>query len=920
MSAVLLWKEYRHQRAIWLAIAVLAVLLVVGLGAVLGQGDGLQAFQDSQVRQTLIYVVCCLALSHGVVVGAGLLAGEKEGGTLLFLDTLAGQRGPVWERKLVAGVLLSTAQGLALAALAIGLGFGSWEMPFLLVLLSLDGLAWGLLGGSLYGNTLGAALAASVFMGASWLPAAVLPFAAVAIPTKLGLGLLAVVGSRRIFCRDDRSRRTVRVRRVSPTSEPAVTAPGAWRVLLWLAGRQGRWVLLGCLLWALAVGGAANANLLGVWPTGTLVLGVACGLAVFLPDQQDGSRLLGAQRLPAGRVWTAKVLFWSAALAGLVLLAWGLSLLLLQINSSHSQGDANESWSSRWLGNPELAEVVPAGLFLVLWPLYGFCFGVLFGQLAKRTVIAATLALWTALPVVALWAPSLALGGLSLWQVLPVPVLLLVTSRLAMRPWVSDRLLTRRPLASLVGAGALMVLALAGGLWYRAVEVPDVGEPFDVAAFRASLPPPEKNEAGRLFRSAVAGQKERQAEVEKAFRPPTAQVGAEEPGDQPEAMTAAPPLGRQLDDVLQEGWSRRHVLLGRMLDQVFESTWVQEAEQTARLPLGLVVDPRLAGPSADLWTTARDAIAMAHLFTARALQLQARGDADGALKQLETALGLARQLENNAPAEIFKAGLAVESTALNAFQHWVWRAGPDEQRLRQGLSLLQRHEAALPDPAGAVKAEYLIDRRGSGPLRHGNTVLNRLVTIAGQLPWEKERQARLQRAVAAGALRMVQGSAWRDLLMKQEPGGPRDGRIDMASRLGLPPADGPGASLSVRRWGEFVQQSWAYNDIVGQVFFLPQMAARRLQSLRAMETVAAVALYEARHGGPPATLPALVPGVLRELPINPMSGQPFLYRLSEGETIEDFVVPLDLVPGQALVWRDDWRAGKEYYPVPLWQR
>src|SRR5438876_10881507 len=76
MNHVLLWKEYRQQRAVWLAIALLGIFLVVVLGLAMGQGSGLEVFRDNTIRRTLLMIVSALVLAHGVVCGALLLAGE----------------------------------------------------------------------------------------------------------------------------------------------------------------------------------------------------------------------------------------------------------------------------------------------------------------------------------------------------------------------------------------------------------------------------------------------------------------------------------------------------------------------------------------------------------------------------------------------------------------------------------------------------------------------------------------------------------------------------------------------------------------------------------------------------------------------------------------------------------------------------
>src|SRR5439155_1382335 len=149
-------------------------------------------------------VVETLIVSFGVVSGALLLAGDKDDGTMDFLERLAGGRGSLWARKCLAGALFALTQGLVLAGLAVGLGFGPWEFLLALPLLGLD------------------------------------------------------------------------VHRAPLT----------------------------------------------LWPLWTLVLGLTCGLAVFLPDQFEGRIFLGAQRFPPGRIWVGKILFWGTVLLGLIVLVW----------------------------------------------------------------------------------------------------------------------------------------------------------------------------------------------------------------------------------------------------------------------------------------------------------------------------------------------------------------------------------------------------------------------------------------------------------------------------------------------------------------------------------------------------------------------------------------------------------------------
>src|SRR5439155_25830736 len=119
---------------------------------------------DATTNGVLILIPIGLAMTYGLVCGAMLLAGEDEGGTQVFLDTLPALRRQVWASKLLPGVLLTLCQGLALAAVAaaLDLQLGEPSSPeaaltrfdwfWLLPALCVEGLAWGLLGSAVSRN------------------------------------------------------------------------------------------------------------------------------------------------------------------------------------------------------------------------------------------------------------------------------------------------------------------------------------------------------------------------------------------------------------------------------------------------------------------------------------------------------------------------------------------------------------------------------------------------------------------------------------------------------------------------------------------------------------------------------------------------------------------------------------------------
>jgi hypothetical protein len=895
MNHVLLWKEYRQQRAIWLAIAILGMLLVLILGFALGQGAGLEVFRDGSIRPTLITIILALGVTFGIVSGAMLLAGEKEDRTLDFLDGLSGQRGLVWRQKAAAGALFTLAQAMVMALLLAFLGLGSWRTGLTVLYWCLDGLAWGLFGGALCKKVLTAVLAGILCMASTWLLAL---FVNTNLALYLGKAMLAGAGvlySRKIFCQDDPSRQ-ITSRKIPFTR----LVPISWRVLLWLSFRQGRWVLVGGLAFAVVLGLTVNLAPLILWPIGTLLIGLACGLAAFCPDQGDGNRFLGAQRFTPGRIWCVKVIFWATCALGLTALAWGMAMSIrYQLFPEVFNRSSHQSWVDDWIPWQWRQASGPL-IFLGFCPFYGFLCGQFLSLVMPRPVLAVILSVFLTPLLVTIWLPSLIFGGVPIWQSLIVPALLLVTTRLAMWPWTCGRLVAAKSLVAIIGAVALMVLSVAGCLWYRAVEVPDVGEPFDMKAYLASLPSPEKNEARPLIRNALKALADHKKIVED-------KLGA--PRDSQDYRSL-------LDEIFDKGWPKKDQEIGSWLDQIFHGDWYPMARKAAQLPLGMVNDPRLTNVlSVALFHN--DCINMSRLILARALQLQAEGDSEKALDLLNTALGLSRQLKNHA-SHIFY-GHYFESAALAGLDHWLQKVSPNKNLLKSALDMLQNHDAKSPDPTDMVKAEYLVTLNSLPPLIRGKGLVNDLTQFAFQVPWEKERQQRILQAIFKAQVEQARMRLWKmdslGEIKKKNPDLDLDTQI--ALYAGFPLKEGPGSSISAQRWGELINQSWL-RGIPG-----PWGGSKReLQWLRATQLVTAVALYQAEKGKLPAQLDELVPAYLKTLPIDPYTGQSFGYRISKGEEINGFFpsgteVDRHLRPGQALMYSE----GSLYnFPVPLWKK
>ncbi|HMF11600.1 MAG TPA: hypothetical protein VKE94_04820, partial [Gemmataceae bacterium] len=110
------WKEYREHRTVWLFMALVAtvlIILVTQIYPALNLG-----LKQGETTTYLVVVAVGAVLTYGVVCGAMLLAGEREGSTLGFLDAVTGQRLPLWVAKLLPGLTFCLLQGLLIGTVS----------------------------------------------------------------------------------------------------------------------------------------------------------------------------------------------------------------------------------------------------------------------------------------------------------------------------------------------------------------------------------------------------------------------------------------------------------------------------------------------------------------------------------------------------------------------------------------------------------------------------------------------------------------------------------------------------------------------------------------------------------------------------------------------------------------------------------
>ena len=878
MIAALVWKEYREQRIAWAALAVVGAATLFGLPFLVAPG-GLES--QSQARDWVAAAVVLVAWAYGLICGAMLLAGEREVGTLPFLDALPGLRGQLWRAKCLAGVLLVVAQaavlmGLSAAAHLFETSAGAAAMLIGTSGAGLFGLAWGMLFSSLGRSVLNmilvglagqlaaaflfvvpaAFLSALIFqvlgvpaeatMNWSW--AAV---AAVSIPAALGASAL-------VFTRPDRGRL-----RPTPQASPARKKTGriGWAHLFWLTGRQSRVFAAGMAAFSLLLGFLVLTDGVVLWPAATLLVGVLCGATAFADERPGPFRFLGDQRFPLIRLWVVKVglRFLIAAAAALVVFLPSCAAALGRPAGPGEAIDGRVPFLALVFHSYLPATVCPPELFLTAWLVSGFCAGVLCGLLFRNGLASGVFSLFLGTVLAAVWVPSMLQGGLHAWQLFGPPVLLLLATPFLLRPWSADRIVswtTTRRLAPFV---LLAVLWTAAGLLYRVYEIPDAVPIGDVAAFRASLPTPEQDKAGELIRSACGHFGERaQRPVEAAPGPPH--------GGPPNEKPVKPSVDSRAADAVVYGWPGDDPDLAAWLNRLFvgdwmqaRRDWVQPLEEAADLPPGLVANLRIETidmPDRVADPARRIAVALA----ARGLQRQAAGDDEAYVENLRIGLALSRSMRCRAPVMDVVYGRNVEAVLIRGLDPWLEHLNGRPDLLRRALDLVSDYlDKGEDDEADQGMVNYLIARNsvdaplswlpdslamsGTSDVKDSQAQTEaQMVAVTGLLiPWERQRQERLLRVLFSG--RRVQAAI--DAV--------RHSPLLMLAYLTQQPRP--------------IEPEWRCRE-------------------RATQLALALRCYQAETGRPAEKLDELVPTYLPAVPLDPYDGKPFRYRLSRGEEIE----------------------------------
>ena len=887
------WKEVREHR--------LQALMLVGMAA--GVLFLLQAFEpDFSANAFRATLSASFAWACGMVTGAILLANESESMTQTFLDQLPRSRRQVWWSKCFFGLTLTVVQAgiLSAACLTLRRNGETSETPSLILLMNLlgglFGLSCGLFGSSMSRNVLSAigwsvvALFGSLLYGLICfaLLAALSRTLKISERAEPELTFLAflfslpmpMVLSSWLYTSLDRRRGIASRYRLLPRFG---FSPGGFglKQILWLSFRQG-WALQ-LFLGVMALVGSILLLIepLVVWPLVTLFLGLFAGVGVVGDEQFYGSfRLLAEQRLPLNRFWLTKVasrLLVAVGLAALMLIVALIGRELVREIGGHN---LNATWrDERWVAI--LRRIGPTN-FLIASLFYGFAFGHLIGLFARKTFVAFAVGLAVSHAVLSLWVPSLISGGVPAWQVLALPITMLVAARLSIWKWATDRLYSRQSLL-LCGAFAAAALGFLGlSLANRVWETPNVAAPFDVAAFESAYPLRVENDV-----------RSKLIQTDELFRAQRSKYSQLFDNRNPQfAGVWSPAIRRDMLSVaISTGWPKNEPELDRAVRTACEGGWLPVVQEVAALPPAVVDDPRDLAIStlaiADRLGT------MTPWLAARALQMQAAGDHEAALNLISVLLSLARHVETRSAFRSYIAGWRIESTALQSLKNWSRDPNVPPALLQRSLQLLREHEARTPPFEDNIKAEYLLQRdllaERMSPYRSQNESGHRdwhdfLRVPTNVAPWEKTRRERLFNACFS--LMLQSASVDYPTLFNRAQVTQTDDavrrRIARTYQL-LPVTKDDSAEALKQALAPLIEN----DDLIGAVPYLHRTAEalrfRRLCQIRGTEIRLALLAYQHGHGKPAENLEQLTPDLLAAVPIDPYSERAFNYRLIDKE-------------------------------------
>jgi hypothetical protein len=856
----LVWKEYRLQRAFWISMAVLTVLIELLV---------LSFVRPGPERVTWLFAIGLgLPAFYALGCGATLFATEHETGTYEFQRAL-----PVSALRLFGGKLVFA---VVSTVLLLGLLWSSttilagWQVPRAqdhLVLWGLWGMAavelllWGIFFSLFCQRPMLAAVLAvaagsmSVHLAAGG-PAPHLggePYLA-AVPFRVMIAALLTVadiwlGSRWLRERILGPRTLGRFRFQETLQDEAGEVPLGMlprRVavlgrLVWQQWRQSARMMagIGALLvpvllagtWVWTTPADIHRNRLSATILLASLVASLLGSCVFLADQQHRQfRFLAEQGVRPRYVWLSRQLVWIIPLLLLTAAVLPLPLFGNDELLSAWQRDIVKPWErgilepwERFAFQDVAILIGYASQVAVLLACIALAYasGQLCSMLLRSGILAAVFGLLLT-TILYGWAwLMLALEVSLIWSLAPIPLVLMLVTWLRAPHWILERNTLRSwllPGVALIVPGSALLAAVP---LYRVYQIPDVPPGFSPEEYARPITAAER------------------ATVQMYQRAYDAYVPYKY--DQP-AKTEAARLEREI-------------------------AWLKENEPA--IAVTLKASRREDCDFFDLDANAHEqkterACDLGNLLLRSARRLDAEGKPDAALERYLAALRVSIHLRRRALWP-FDAD-ALEGSVYDCLPRWASHADQTPERIRGLILELDTLNKRLPPREDAIKSQYLLMRRiiAADPeaLTYIGTSKDRIFkTMLWKrlLPWEEYRARRVLNVRTA-----------RDLERWSVRDNVRYGaHVPYPRRRAVSQKPSYPFFLATGKVSQFLENHRSDDLAWG----LTQIETRR----RAVRLLLALQGWKREHGELPKTLDQLVGPYLEHLPLDPYSREPFRF-------------------------------------------
>ncbi len=848
----LVWKEYRQQRALWLAIAAaglifqVAVLVYCALNGV------------SDLPDKVFTVALSVPILYSLGCGATLFAGEHEADTFSFQQALPVAAGRVFKAKVVFALCSALALFPVLWLLAFAMT--SWKLPNETwhaqlwgggVVATIEVLIWATLGSLVLRRVLPAAIVSgvvAVLLGYSSLVTVMLfgglfqqqvddYFLTLPLRSLCALlGFLVAVKFGRCWF-DERPtgwsalRPGIRAKAARSIRNEKATNLTVMQRLLWQVWRESRatifWFAGGYLV--LVCWFALGANLTNSrgphWKATFWLLpflATALGASVFWSDQQGQQyRFFTEHGVRPRLVWLSRQLVRGAVLAGIAAMA-GVTLLFER---------------------PEERGLPAAALGLAVLMFAA-------GQVCSIFIRSGIVAIFSAvLCSVVLFGWTMFLNELGVWWVvssLPLPFIFCWVTWLYAPKWIQERTAWRVRIAT----AASLVVPLLGVVGvtavYRVYEIPAIATTFDTSIVTTPV----------------------SAEAKK-----TAQMYAE--------------ASSLLRHKVRAGVNGRNTISSR------------DAEWQRGIELFISASNHKECHFPSFTDPPGDTVRNYHLgeliqaVVTEARQLTDEGKLDASAQLYEAILRYLSHLYQQRSAALYGSiGGHAESVLWEELPPWAADLGQNPQRILGMLKRIQKFDIHnSPDWRLALLEENVMDHRIAAMENHALTDyygMDRRGTIVFKLigtlmPWERWRVARLADVLTETELMRLELPSTRLATRRFPYSLPPEAEFTLTTRAGARIVVG---QEQLRAWDRTTPFLQSVSGIATSYRVFDRIRAQR----PAVQTQLALIAWRLQHEQLPQSLEQLNGSPFATLPIDAYTGRPFVY-FPEGVAEEVWDVP-----------------------------